>query len=69
MSKTMRILIWALVTIAVFVFMERAQRRLLVKYPKRQVGNQVQSVDPSHTPSAQLRLQQSVASEQGSSLV
>jgi len=29
----------------------------------------VQSVDPSHTPSAQLRLQQSVASEQGSSLV
>jgi preprotein translocase subunit SecY len=44
------IIVLALVTIAVIVFMERAQRRLLVKYPKRQVGNQVQSVDPSHLP-------------------
>jgi preprotein translocase subunit SecY len=36
------IIVLALVTIAVIVFIERAQRRLLVKYPKRQVGNQVQ---------------------------
>jgi preprotein translocase subunit SecY len=36
------IIVLALVTIAVIVFVERAQRRLLVKYPKRQVGNQVQ---------------------------
>jgi preprotein translocase subunit SecY len=26
--------------IAVIVFVERAQRRLLIQYPKRQVGNQ-----------------------------
>jgi len=32
------------------VFMERAQRRLLVQYPKRQVGNRMFGGDSSHLP-------------------
>ena len=35
------LLVMAVVVIAVIVFMERAQRRLLVQYPKRQVGNRM----------------------------
>ncbi len=40
----------AIVVIAVIVFMERAQRRLLVQYPKRQVGNRMFQGDASHLP-------------------
>ena len=40
----------AVVVIAVIVFMERAQRRLLVQYPKRQVGNRMFQGDASHLP-------------------
>merc|ERR1711965_1254479 len=36
--------------IAFIVFMERAQRRLLVQYPKRQMGNKMMSGDNSHLP-------------------
>jgi preprotein translocase subunit SecY len=36
--------------ITFIVFMERAQRRLLVQYPKRQVGNKVFGGDSSHLP-------------------
>ncbi len=36
--------------IAFIVFMERAQRRLLVQYPKRQVGNRMFQGDSSHLP-------------------
>jgi len=36
--------------IVVIVFMERAQRRLLVQYPKRQVGNRMFQGDSSHLP-------------------
>ncbi|HCX68682.1 MAG TPA: preprotein translocase subunit SecY, partial [Rhodobiaceae bacterium] len=32
------------------VFVERAQRRLLVQYPKRQVGNKLYGGDSSHLP-------------------
>ncbi len=32
------------------VFMERAQRRLLVQYPKRQVGNKMYGGESSHLP-------------------
>jgi preprotein translocase subunit SecY len=39
-----------LVVVAVIVFMERAQRRLLVQYPKRQVGNRMFQGDSSHLP-------------------
>ena len=44
------ILILAVVLIAVIVFFERAQRRLLIQYPKRQVGNRMFQGDTSHLP-------------------
>ena len=36
--------------IAFIVFMERAQRRLIIQYPKRQVGNKMFQGDSSHLP-------------------
>ncbi|WP_193335648.1 preprotein translocase subunit SecY [Devosia beringensis] len=44
------ILLLALVVIAAIVFFERAQRRLLIQYPKRQVGNKMFQGDTSHLP-------------------
>src|SRR5689334_6698609 len=38
------------VIIVVIVFMERAQRRLLVQYPKRQMGNRMMGGESSHLP-------------------
>ena len=43
-------LLLALGVIAAIVFFERAQRRLLVQYPKRQVGNKMFQGDASHLP-------------------
>ena len=43
-------LVLALAVIAAIVFFERAQRRLLVQYPKRQVGNKMFQGDASHLP-------------------
>jgi preprotein translocase subunit SecY len=43
-------LIGALAVIAVIVFFERAQRRVVVQYPKRQVGNKMFGGDSSHLP-------------------
>ncbi len=43
-------LVLAIVVIAVIVFFERAQRRLLIQYPKRQVGNKLFQGDTSHLP-------------------
>jgi preprotein translocase subunit SecY len=40
----------AILVIAVIVFVERAQRRLLIQYPKRQVGNRMFQGDSSHLP-------------------
>ncbi len=40
----------AIAVIAFIVFMERAQRRLLVQYPKRQMGNKMFQGDSSHLP-------------------
>ena len=40
----------AVVVIALIVFFERAQRRLLIQYPKRQVGNRMFQGDTSHLP-------------------
>jgi preprotein translocase subunit SecY len=37
-------------TIAFIVFMERAQRRVVVQYPKRQVGNKMYGGDSNHIP-------------------
>ncbi|CAM5605795.1 MAG: preprotein translocase subunit SecY [Aquamicrobium sp.] len=44
------IIILAVVVIALIVFFERAQRRLLIQYPKRQVGNRMFQGDTSHLP-------------------
>ncbi|MEM6537021.1 MAG: preprotein translocase subunit SecY [Pseudomonadota bacterium] len=40
----------ALVLIAFVVFMERSQRRILVQYPRRQVGNKMTQGEKSHLP-------------------
>src|SRR5271154_3566538 len=40
----------AVATIAVIVFVERAQRRIAVQYPKRQVGNRMFGGDSTHIP-------------------
>ncbi|WP_119392450.1 preprotein translocase subunit SecY [Taklimakanibacter lacteus] len=44
------IFVVALAVIAFIVFVERAQRRLLIQYPKRQVGMKVTQGDSSHLP-------------------
>ena len=44
------VIIMAAAVIAFIVFMERAQRRLLIQYPKRQVGNQMFEGQSSHLP-------------------
>lgn len=43
-------IVLALAVIAIIVFFERAQRRLLIQYPKRQVGNKMFQGDSSHLP-------------------
>ncbi|KRA99713.1 preprotein translocase subunit SecY [Devosia sp. Root685] len=43
-------IVLALVVIALIVFFERAQRRLLIQYPKRQVGNKMFQGESSHLP-------------------
>ncbi len=40
----------AVVTVGVIVFVERAQRRIPVQYPKRQVGNRMFGGDSTHMP-------------------
>jgi preprotein translocase subunit SecY len=46
------IFLYALVVVVIIsiVYVERAQRRLLVQYPKRQVGNRMMGGDSSHLP-------------------
>ena len=44
------IIVLAVLVIALMVFVERAQRRLLIQYPKRQVGNRMFQGDTSHLP-------------------
>jgi preprotein translocase subunit SecY len=44
------VLLMAVAVIAFIVFMERAQRRLLIQYPKRQVGNRMFEGQSSHLP-------------------
>jgi preprotein translocase subunit SecY len=43
-------LLLAVAVIVFIVFMERAQRRILVQYPKRQVGNKMFGGESSHLP-------------------
>ncbi|SFO32134.1 protein translocase subunit secY/sec61 alpha [Cohaesibacter marisflavi] len=44
------VVVVAALVIAFIVFMERAQRRLIIQYPKRQVGNKMFQGDSSHLP-------------------
>ena len=44
------LLLLAVATVAFIVFMERAQRRIIVQYPKRQQGNKMYGGDSSHLP-------------------
>ena len=44
------LLVLMLAVVAAIVFIERAQRRLLIQYPKRQVGNRMFQGDSSHLP-------------------
>ena len=44
------VIVMAVGVIAFIVFMERAQRRLLIQYPKRQVGNRMFEGQSSHLP-------------------
>ena len=46
----MAMIIGAVCLIGFIVFMERAQRRIVVQYPKRQVGNRMFSGENSHLP-------------------
>jgi len=44
------VIVMVIVVIGFIVFMERAQRRLLIQYPKRQVGNRMFEGQSSHLP-------------------
>ncbi|AMW33964.1 preprotein translocase subunit SecY [Haematospirillum jordaniae] len=44
------LLLMAVGVIAFIVFMERAQRRILIQYPKRQVGNRLYGGESTHLP-------------------
>ena len=44
------LIIMSVATITFMVFIERAQRRILIQYPKRQVGSGGKSADSSHLP-------------------
>lgn len=44
------VVVIAIAVIGLIVFVERAQRRLLIQYPKRQVGNRMFQGDTSHLP-------------------
>ncbi|OWV75825.1 preprotein translocase subunit SecY [Rhizobium sp. J15] len=44
------VIVVAIAVIGIIVFVERAQRRLLIQYPKRQVGNRMFQGDTSHLP-------------------
>ena len=44
------LLVLMLAVVAAIVFIERAQRRLLIQYPKRQMGNRMFQGDASHLP-------------------
>jgi preprotein translocase subunit SecY len=44
------LMVMVVAVIAFIVFMERAQRRILVQYPKRQVGNRMFGGESSHLP-------------------
>ena len=49
-STIILIFVIILVTVAFIVFMERAVRKILINYPKRQMGNKIYGGESSHLP-------------------
>jgi len=49
-STILMLLVMALALIYVIVFVERAQRRIIIQYPKRQMGMRMTSAESSHLP-------------------
>ncbi|MCT9000329.1 preprotein translocase subunit SecY [Chelativorans intermedius] len=49
-SLILSVLAASIAIVAFIVFVERAQRRILIQYPKRQVGNRLFQGDSSHLP-------------------
>lgn len=47
---TLAVCIGVVVLIAIIIFFEKAQRKLLVQYPKRQVGNKIYGGEATHMP-------------------
>ncbi|AHJ64980.1 preprotein translocase subunit SecY [Granulibacter bethesdensis] len=50
LPSLLAVMVIAVAVIAFVVFMERAQRRVVVQYPKRQVGNRMFGGDSTHMP-------------------
>jgi preprotein translocase subunit SecY len=44
------IMVMAIALVALIVFVERAQRRIIIQYPKRQVGNKIYQGNQNHLP-------------------
>ncbi len=44
------LLVMSVLVVGAVVFFERAQRRIVIQYPKRQVGNRMYGGDPTHLP-------------------
>jgi len=48
--ELLMLFVMVIAVIALIVFVERAQRRVIVQYPKRQVGNQISQGQTNHIP-------------------
>ncbi len=48
--ELLMLVVMVIFVIALIVFVERAQRRVIVQYPKRQVGNQISQGQTNHIP-------------------
>ena len=49
-SMIISIILLLVMTIMFIVFMERALRKILINYPKRQMGNKIYGGESSHLP-------------------
>lgn len=49
-ATILMVIVLALALIAMIVFVERAQRRIIIQYPKRQVGNKIYQGNQNHLP-------------------
>jgi preprotein translocase subunit SecY len=49
-ATILMVVVLALALVALIVFVERAQRRVIIQYPKRQVGNKIYQGNQNHLP-------------------